>query len=118
MSFVSIRGIDFEIKGQANNRKYGYSKKYPIMVGGGTSAGHHFQFIEHLRGPNGENLEIERIGSSGEYDNPDSELTNFDKGVLTCFSVDCEAFKKPKILYLDKYRDGDLYIPQGLTWKE
>ena len=118
MSFISIQGIDFEIKGKANRKKYGYSKKYPIKVGGGSSAGHHFQFIEHLRGPNGEDLEIRRIGSCGEYDNPDPELTKFDKGVLTCFSVDCQAFKKPRVLYFDKYRNGDLYTPKDLTWIE
>ncbi|WP_306642505.1 hypothetical protein [Sanyastnella coralliicola] len=117
-SFISGIGIDFEIKGQAESKKYGYSEKKPIMVGGGSSAGHHFQFLEHLRGPNGEKLVTSRIGSCGDYDNPDSTLTNFKKGVLTCFSIDCPSFKKPRILYFDKYRNGDLYVPKDLKWEE
>ena len=108
----------FEIKGTSKDKKYGYSESEPIKVGGGTSAGYHFMFLEHLRGPNGETLEVSRIGSCGTYPNPDTTLTKFKEGVLTCFSINCAAFKKPRVLYLDKYRNGDLYIPKDLTWKD
>lgn len=118
MSFVINKGINFKIEGEAKNKKYAYSINDPIRVGGGASAGHHFQFLEHLRGPNGEKLEVIRIVSCGNYDNPDPELTKFERGVLTCFSINCSAFKKPRILYFDKYRNGALYTPKGLTWEE
>lgn len=108
----------FEIKGTSNNKKYGYSEAQPIRVGGGSSAGHHFIFLQNLRGPNGEKLEVERIGSCGTYSNPDTTLTQYKEGVLTCFRINCNSFKKPRILYFDKYRSGDLYIPKDLTWKE
>ena len=117
MSFNYSQNIEFEIKGQSENKRYGYSKKEPIRVGGGSSAGYHFLFIQHLRGPNGEKLEVKRIGSCGNYNNPDPLLTKFDKGILTCFSINCNAFKKPRVLYFDKYRNGDLFIPLDLKWK-
>ena len=117
VSSYNIR-VDFEIKGQAKSKKYGYDKKFPIKVGGGTTAGYHFQFIEHLRGPNGEKLEVSRIGSCGNYPNPDPTLTPFKEGVLTCFSINHPGLKKPLTLYFDKYRSNDLYIPVGLTWAE
>ena len=118
LAFAAMPEVEFDIKGPAKSKKYGYSEKDPIRMGGGTSAGHHFQFVWHLRGPNGEQLETVRIGSCGQYNNPDPTLTKYDKGVLTCFSVNCAAFKEPKILYFDKYRTGDLYIPKDLTWQD
>ena len=117
-AFVSDNDPIFEIKGTSTDKKYGYTEEQPIKVGGGTSAGYHFMFIEHLRGPNGEKLFVNRIGSCGSYPNPDTTLTKYDNGVLTCFSIDCLSFKKPRVLYFDKYRTGDLYIPKDCTWKE
>ena len=117
-SFIMNDEHKFNIKGTSSDKKYGYSEEKPIKVGGGTSAGYHFMFLEHLRGPKGEKLEVVRIGSCGSYPNPDTTLTKFNEGVLTCFSINCPSFKKPKILYFDKYRTGDLYIPKGLTWEE
>jgi hypothetical protein len=108
--------VTFEIKGNAKNKTYGYTPQNPIKVGGGAYAGYHFLFIKHLRGPNGDSLDVERIGSCYNYDNPDTTLTPYEKGVLTCFSFKCKAFKKPKVLYFDKYRYGDLYIPKNFTW--
>ncbi len=118
ISFVARDEPQFDILGTANNKKYGYTKKQPIKVGGGTSAGYHFQYLEHLRGPKGEKLEIRRIGSCGSYPNPDTTLTKYDQGVLTCFSINCSSFKEPRTLYLDKYRVGDLYIPKDCTWQK
>jgi hypothetical protein len=117
-AFVIKGDPKFDIKGTSKDKKYGYKEEQPIMVGGGTSAGYHFMFLRHLRGPKGEQLEVNRIGSCGTYPNPDTTLTKFNEGVLTCFSINCPSFKKPKVLYFDKYRTGDLYIPKGLTWEE
>lgn len=108
----------FTIRGIARSAKYGFTEEQPIKVGGGASAGYHFQYLAHLRGPHGEALEIKRIGSCGTYPHPDTSLTKFDQGVLTCFSLECSAFRYPKVLYLDKYRTGDLYVPVGFTWSE
>ena len=117
-SFTLKNDPKFDIKGTSSDKKYGYTEQKPIKVGGGTSAGYHFMFLQHLRGPNGEILEVNRIGSCGTYPNPDTTLTKFNEGVLTCFSIKCPSFKKPKILYFDKYRTGDLYFPKELTWVE
>ncbi|MGV3611440.1 MAG: hypothetical protein ACO1N0_10850 [Fluviicola sp.] len=117
-SFVLRDEPKFEIKGTSKNKNYAYSENDPIRVGGGTSAGYHFMFLGHLQGPNGEKLEVSRIGSCGTYPNPDTTLTKFKEGVLTCFSINCPAFKKPRTLYFDKYRTGDLYVPKDLTWKD
>lgn len=108
---------DFVINGPAPQKKYGFSEKNPLQVGGGPDLGNHFKFLEHLRGPEGEKLEIGRLGNCGEYDNPDPSYTVFGKGVLTCFSVTSPSFGKSKTLYFDIYRSGELYIPNGLTWK-
>lgn len=117
-SFILKNDPEFIIKGTSKDKKYGYTKEKPIKVGGGTSAGYHFMFIKHLRGPNGEIMDVERTGSCGSYPNPDTTLTKFKEGVLTCFSINCSSFKEPRTLYFDKYRTGDLYIPKDLTWKE
>ena len=117
VSFISNVDPKFDIKGTSTENKYGYTEQEPIKVGGGTSAGYHFMFLQHLRGPNGEMLEVNRIGSCGVYLSPDSTLTKFKEGVLTCFSINCSGFKEPRILYFDKYRVGNLYIPKDLTWK-
>jgi hypothetical protein len=117
-SYLIIEEPKFTIKGISSDKKYGYIEEKPIKVGGGTTAGYHFFFLKHLRGPNGEALDVIRIGSCGSYPNPDSSLTKYDEGVLTCFSINCPSFKRPKTLYFDKYRTGDLYIPKDLTWKE
>lgn len=112
--------IEFDIKGNAASESYGYLNEEPIKVGGGYKGGYHFQFIAHLKGPNGEELEITRIGSCGSYKGLDKKYGNamITEGVLTCFEINCASFKKPKMIVLDKYRDGELFIPKGLTWKK
>jgi hypothetical protein len=109
---------EFAIKGPAIQKKYGFSEKTPIRVGGGPDQGNHFKFLEHLRGPEGEKLEIGRLGNCGEYENPDPSYTVFGKGVLTCFSITSPALGKSRTLYFYIYRSGELYIPSGLTWKD
>jgi hypothetical protein len=98
-SFVIEDEPKFEIRGTSSDKKYGYTEQKPIKVGGGTSGGYHFMFLQHLRGPKGETLEVNRIGSCGTYPNPDTTLTKFNEGVLTCLSINCPTFKKAKILY-------------------
>jgi len=117
-SFILKDEPKFDIKGTSSDKKYGYTEEKPIKVGGGISAGYHFMFLKHLRGPKGEKLEASRIGSCGTYPNPDTTLTKFNEGDLTCFSINCPSFKKLKFLYFDKYRTGELYIPKDLTWIE
>lgn len=110
--------IDFEIEGPAKSKKYGYTEKDPIKVGGGVSAGYHFMFLQHLRGKNGERLQVERLGSCCDYKNADADIGLNGSGVLTTFKIYYPGMPEPKILYFDKYRKGKLYIPHWLTWEK
>jgi len=56
----------------ATSGSYGYSAMAPIKVGGGLGAGGNrtYQFLNTLRGPNGEEISYDRVGTCCPFDTP------------------------------------------------
>jgi hypothetical protein len=83
----------------------GYSPDNPIKVGGGRvfAAFNEQQYLRRLRGPSGEPLEFERLGS-----------TSTDP-ILDIYLVRSAAHPEPVRLLLDAYDPGPNGVPEGFT---
>jgi hypothetical protein len=89
---------------------YGFSPENPIHVGGGPDGQH--EFLETLRGPEGQPLAWRRLGSCCEFETPNG-IMGF--GLLDLYEVTYEGLQRPVILYLDMYESGPLMAPVGFT---
>jgi hypothetical protein len=92
---------------------YGYSKDNPIKVGGRTEGPQHEKrYLNGLRGPAGEVIEYERIGSCCPFNTPNGFMGG---GMLDAFQITYPGQPGPITLYLNLYDNGDLSIPVGFT---
>ena len=87
---------------------YGYTPEDPIKVGGGPDGEH--EYLEHLRGPEGQPLSYNRRGSCCGFE--DASLP-FGGGMLDMYEVTYEGLEKPVQLYLDMYRRETPRAPSG-----
>ena len=87
---------------------YGYTQEDPIKVGGGPAGEQ--EYLRHLRGPEGQKLRFERLGSCCGFE--DSSLP-FGGGMLDMYEVTYEGLRKPVTLYLDMYRRVEPREPTG-----
>ncbi|HLM45555.1 MAG TPA: hypothetical protein VK458_16900 [Myxococcaceae bacterium] len=87
---------------------YGYTQEDPIKVGGGPAGEQ--EYLRHLRGPEGQKLRFERLGSCCGFE--DSSLP-FGGGMLDMYEVTYEGLRKPVTLYLDMYRRVEPRAPTG-----
>lgn len=83
---------------------YGYSEENPIRVGGDFLSGvsRERAYLDHLRGPNGESLSYERLGSI-----PSGDV------ILDIYKVTAPG--ENETLYLDLYNYSELLAPIGFT---
>ena len=90
----------------ATDPDYGLTKHRPIQVGGfgTTGVGRQRRYLSALRGPKGEVLTVERMGS-GPGPDPDT--------LVDLYSVTYEGLDTPRTLYLDWYHYTELVAPQG-----
>jgi hypothetical protein len=81
---------------------YGYTKGNPIKVGGGDFGGpsREREYLDVLRGPNGEALTYDRLGS-----------VPFDNTILDIYEI--RGLSKPVTLYIDEYSYTDPKAPVG-----
>lgn len=93
----------------ATSPGYGYSPQEPIKVGGGEASER--QYLNSLRGPQGQEVQYERTGSCCPFEIKNSEIG----GMLDVFKVIWEGAAKPIVLYLDMYDADELFVPGGLT---
>lgn len=102
---------------QALSADYGYSKTEPVLVGGLVAGDHsgpasERRYLEALRGPHGETLSYERVGSCCPFETP----RGFKGiGLLDAYQVTFNGAREPVVLYLNMYDSGELYVPRGLT---
>jgi len=89
---------------------YGYTQEDPIKVGGGPAGEQ--EYLRHLRGPEGQKLRFERLGSCCGFE--DSSLP-FGGGMLDMYEVTYEGLEKPVTLYLDMYRREEPRAPTGFS---
>ena len=86
------------------DKTYGYSEANPIKVGGDAFSGPSREraYLDHLRGPDGEELSYEREGSLPSGD------TILDAYQVTGPGIDV-------VLYIDVYNFSELQAPVGFS---
>jgi hypothetical protein len=87
---------------------YGYTPEDPIKVGGGPRGEH--EYLQWLRGPEGQRLRYKRLGSCCGFTDPSLPLGG---GLLDMYEVTYDGLEKPVTLYLDMYRREDPRAPAG-----
>src|SRR5690348_11931251 len=93
-----------DIPALSKDKNYGFKRTKPIKVGGGVIPSKVYEYLNNLRGVNGEEIEYVRLGTGTSYSNPDPTLTPFKQGVLTLFKVRVKGTDQWKVLYFDQYR--------------
>ena len=108
----------FLIKEYATDKKYGYTQKKPIMVGGGTEEGpkNERRFLNALAVPKGEEISYRRLGSCCHFYTKNSLFEN--TGLLDMYEITYEGLEKPIILYINMYDSDILKVPVGFTLKK
>lgn len=99
----------------ADSKTYGYSEKEPILVGGESPDGgpqRSRRYLNSLRGPNGEVVSYERVGSCCPFETKNYELGT---GLLDKYELSYEGLSAPLFLYINMYDPGEPLIPQGLS---
>ncbi|OJH39026.1 hypothetical protein BON30_20885 [Cystobacter ferrugineus] len=87
---------------------YGYTPEEPIKVGGGPAGER--EYLQYLRGPEGQRLSFERLGSCCGFEDPSLP---YGGGLLDMYEVTYEGLEKPVTLYLDMYRRQEPRAPAG-----
>lgn len=87
---------------------YGYTPEDPIKVGGGPQGER--EYLEYMRGPEGQRLRFHRLGSCCAFKDPSLP---FGGGLLDMYEVTYEGLEKPVTLYLDMYRLEEPRAPVG-----
>jgi len=98
----------------ATDAEYGYSDHSPVKVGGGFGSGSErtYQYLNALRGPAGEPVKYDRIGTCCPFKSPNSPFDG--EALLEVYAVAISG-GSPKRLYFNWYDEGDLLVPVGLS---
>jgi hypothetical protein len=96
----------------ASDPAYGLTEKNPIKVGGFNER-NEAEYLNGLRGPAGEPIEYERIGSCCPFKTPNAQIDNI--GLLDAFRITYPGRGEPFVLYIDFYDEGTLYVPLGFS---
>lgn len=107
----------FLIKKYATDNTYGYTEKNPIMVGKeGGGPKDERRFLNALAGPNGEQINYQRLGSCCVFVTKNGLFG--DSGMLDKYEVTYEGLDKPIILYINMYDSDVLQVPVGLMLRK
>jgi hypothetical protein len=90
----------------SSDATYGYTQDNPIKVGGDIFGGpaRERAYLDHLRGPEGQAITYQRLGSTGYGDT-----------ILDIYEVSYDGLAEPILLYTDMYVFEDLFSPVGFT---
>lgn len=95
---------------------YGFTKDKPIELGGfllGTKyEGAHIEYFQSLLGPNGEEVEVRRLGSCCSFE--DQNLP-FGGGLLDIYELTYEGLSNPVIIYVNLYKFIQPMAPKGFV---
>jgi hypothetical protein len=98
------------LPGVATDPSYGLAPGNPIKVGG-LNERNEAEYLNGLRGPKGEPVEYERIGSCCPFKTPNAMIEGI--GLLDAFRVTYAGQARPSVLYIDFYDTGPLQAPVG-----
>ena len=98
----------------ATDATYGYSEANPVKIGGGFEDGSDrtYRYLNSLRGPGGEAVRYDRVGTCCPFKAPTSP---FGEGLLEIFTISYPGLDRPKRLYFNWYEEGEALVPAGLT---
>ena len=106
----------FIIKKYATDKKYGYTEKYPIMVGGIIEGPiNQRRFLNALTGPKGEQISYRRLASCCPFYTKNALFDN--SGRLDKYQITYEGLEAPIILYINMYDSDELKVPVGFRLK-
>jgi hypothetical protein len=99
----------------ATDPQYGYSEHSPVMVGGGFGSGSDltYKYLNGLRGPKGETIQYDRLGTCCPFKTPNSPFEG--QGLLEVYVVTLPGVESPRRLYFNWYDPGAVLIPVGLS---
>lgn len=108
----------FKIEKTAKSAAYGYSTQTPVKVGGAADNQgilNERRFLNALRGPNGEKITYELVGSCCYYQFTDSNQKQI--GLLDRYKI--TIVDKEYILYFAPYEtEKELFAPKGFSFIE
>lgn len=96
----------------AADPSYGLAQGSPIKVGGRNERSE-AEYLNGLRGPKGEPVDYERVGSCCPFKTPNAMVDGV--GLLDAFRVTYAGQTQPSILYIDFYDTGPLQVPMGFS---
>jgi len=98
----------------ATDPEYGFSEHSPVKVGGGFGSGSErtYQYLNTLRGPAGEPIKYDRIGTCCPFKSPNSP---FDGAALLEVYVVSISGGPSKRIYFNWYDEGELFVPVGYS---
>lgn len=100
----------------ATDSSYGFARDNPVKVGGvGEGPSREMAYLNALRGPAGQPVEYERLGSCCRFETPNGIL---GVGFLDVFRVTYEGQPAPARIYINMYDEGPLLVPVGFTARQ
>lgn len=99
--------------------EYGFSESNPVLVGGLGGSGpvdNEHLYLDRLRGPDGQRVRYERLGSCCAFPSPNGLFG--DSGLLDHYLVTYDGLAHPLSIYLDMYDPGEARAPLGFTLAE
>ena len=97
------------------DRTYGLTKENPVRVGGSDfrdGPKRERPFLDSLRGPSGQRLSYQRLGSCCHFQTPHGINGT---GLLDAYSVTFEGLSEPITIYINFYDPGPPLVPVGFT---
>ena len=95
---------------------YGYNEQNPVELGGfllgSKYEGTHVEYFQSLLGPNGEQVQVKRLGSCCAFE--DSSMP-FGGGLLDMYELTYKGISKPIIIYVNLYKFVKPMAPQGFA---
>ncbi|APW37769.1 hypothetical protein RD110_11660 [Rhodoferax koreense] len=100
----------------ASDPKYGFAKESAIRVGPRSSAVFHIQYLNALRGPNGEPITYERLGACCDFQTANSPFAG--GGLLDIYRVRVDGTSEDVFLFVNMYDPGPPELPAGFTQRK
>jgi hypothetical protein len=94
---------------------YAFSERAPVLIGGGFGSGSDrtYKYLNSLRGPNGQPVKYDRVGTCCPFKSPNSPFGG--AGLLEVYQLSIPGVAAPKRLYFNWYETAEVLIPVGLS---